>query len=112
MGPGANSHPNLSGRCARHCRAHASIGPASANPSGPVAQSARRCLNEKQWALNSAVECHPHTVEVIGSNPIAPTILIFRLFNHLEVGGCPAHRISSPMTNPMNRRFHWVDLEA
>jgi hypothetical protein len=25
-------------------------------------------------ALNSAVECHPHTVEVIGSNPIAPTI--------------------------------------
>jgi hypothetical protein len=25
------------------------------------------------WALNSAVECHPHTVEVIGSNPIAPT---------------------------------------
>src|SRR3954464_3232848 len=27
-----------------------------------------------KWALNSAVECHPHTVEVIGSNPIAPTI--------------------------------------
>jgi hypothetical protein len=27
----------------------------------------------KQWALNSAVECHLHTVEVIGSNPIAPT---------------------------------------
>src|SRR5205085_4839541 len=26
-----------------------------------------------KWALNSAVECHPHTVEVIGSNPIAPT---------------------------------------
>ena len=25
------------------------------------------------WALNSAVECHLHTVEVIGSNPIAPT---------------------------------------
>src|ERR1700739_5129513 len=25
-------------------------------------------------ALNSAVECHIHTVEVIGSNPIAPTI--------------------------------------
>jgi hypothetical protein len=32
------------------------------------------CLNRKSWALNSAVECHPHTVEVIGSNPIAPTI--------------------------------------
>ena len=28
----------------------------------------------KSWALNSAVECHLHTVEVIGSNPIAPTI--------------------------------------
>ena len=27
----------------------------------------------KNWALNSAVECHLHTVEVIGSNPIAPT---------------------------------------
>ena len=26
------------------------------------------------WALNSAVECHPHTVEVVGSNPTAPTI--------------------------------------
>ena len=24
-------------------------------------------------ALNSAVECHPHTVEVVGSNPTAPT---------------------------------------
>ena len=27
------------------------------------------------WALNSAVECHLHTVEVIGSNPIAPTTI-------------------------------------
>src|SRR5271155_707654 len=26
------------------------------------------------WALNSAVECHLHTVEVAGSNPAAPTI--------------------------------------
>ncbi len=25
------------------------------------------------WALNSAVECHLHTVEVAGSNPAAPT---------------------------------------
>ena len=33
------------------------------------------CLNRNGWALNSAVECHLHTVEVIGSNPIAPTIL-------------------------------------
>jgi hypothetical protein len=30
--------------------------------------------NRIQWALNSAVECHPHTVEVVGSNPTAPTI--------------------------------------
>ena len=38
------------------------------------------------WALNSAVECHLHTVEVIGSNPIAPTILLaspeVSLFHH------------------------------
>jgi hypothetical protein len=31
-------------------------------------------LTAALWALNSAVECHLHTVEVIGSNPIAPTI--------------------------------------
>ena len=31
-------------------------------------------LTAPKWALNSAVECHLHTVEVIGSNPIAPTI--------------------------------------
>jgi hypothetical protein len=24
-------------------------------------------------AVNSAVECHPHTVEVTGSNPVPPT---------------------------------------
>jgi hypothetical protein len=28
------------------------------------------------WALNSAVECHLHTVEVAGSNPAAPTISV------------------------------------
>jgi hypothetical protein len=33
---------------------------------GRVSESPRR-------ALNSAVECHLHTVEVIGSNPVAPT---------------------------------------
>ena len=32
-------------------------------------------LTAATWALNSAVECHLHTVEVIGSNPIAPTML-------------------------------------
>ena len=31
-------------------------------------------LTARKWALNSAVECHPHTVEVVGSNPTAPTI--------------------------------------
>ena len=38
-------------------------------------------LTASKWALNSAVECHLHTVEVIGSNPIAPTILS-RVSNH------------------------------
>jgi predicted nucleic acid-binding Zn-ribbon protein len=28
------------------------------------------------WAVNSAVECHPHTMEVAGSNPAQPTTLI------------------------------------
>jgi len=37
--------------------------------------SVRKLLSLKAWALNSAVECHLHTVEVIGSNPIAPTIV-------------------------------------
>jgi hypothetical protein len=38
------------------------------------------CIKEKDVlshdprAHNSAVECHPHTVEVVGSNPTAPTI--------------------------------------
>ena len=35
-------------------------------------------LTANQCALNSAVECHLHTVEVIGSNPIAPTIFAIR----------------------------------
>ena len=48
--------------------------------------SVRRCLAARDedanlWivpsllgAHNSAVECHLHTVEVVGSNPAAPTI--------------------------------------
>ena len=28
---------------------------------------------EQPRAVNSAVECHPHTVEVAGSNPVPPT---------------------------------------
>jgi hypothetical protein len=39
-------------------------------------------LAAKTWALNSAVECHLHTVEVRGSNPLAPTIQ----FNNLGLG--------------------------
>jgi hypothetical protein len=37
------------------------------------------------WALNSAVECHLHTVEVTGSNPVAPTNLISLKHSHLRV---------------------------
>src|ERR1039458_6595338 len=36
------------------------------------------------WALNSAVECHLHTVEVTGSNPVAPTNVICLLHSHLR----------------------------
>ena len=43
-------------------------------PSHAVDGNLRRCLNGNSWALNSAVECHLHTVEVTGSNPVAPTI--------------------------------------
>ena len=42
------------------------------------------------WALNSAVECHLHTVEVAGSNPAAPTI------QPRPVPGAPL-RLSSPV---------------
>ncbi len=31
-------------------------------------------LTQFKRAVNSAVECHPHTVEVTGSNPVPPTI--------------------------------------
>ena len=56
-------------------------------------------LTANQWALNSAVECHLHTVEVIGSNPIAPTILNYRRFSRLSVAGGSAHQISGPMAS-------------
>src|SRR5246127_4560605 len=50
----------------------------SGGPSAPaIKPQTRTCYNDeltaRTWALNSAVECHLHTVEVIGSNPIAPT---------------------------------------
>ena len=53
------------------------------------------CLNKQGRALNSAVECHPHTVEVIGSNPIAPTILYF-LPAHSAIRARSLLRIDSP----------------
>ena len=41
----------------------------------PWAGSKGSCkLRYAPRALNSAVECHLHTVEVAGSNPAAPTI--------------------------------------
>ena len=49
------------------------------------------------WALNSAVECHPHTVEVVGSNPTAPTIVIPVPHSHLRVAGCSVLPQFSPM---------------
>ncbi len=66
-------------------------------------------MEAQGWALNSAVECHLHTVEVIGSNPIAPTILNFRRCSHLGVAACPARSRSQPDAARWN---HWVDSEA
>ena len=40
---------------------------------GGVPKSPAR-ISTRIGALNSAVECHLHTVEVTGSNPVAPTI--------------------------------------
>jgi hypothetical protein len=56
-------------------------------------------LTAPKWALNSAVECHLHTVEVIGSNPIAPTMnhptvvsLAEHWLNRVGRSGCGAPR--------------------
>src|SRR3989441_2316383 len=60
------------------------------------------CYNEsppQAWALNSAVECHLHTVEVIGSNPIAPTISPLRF---LVTRSRTALGISSAGSRPQN----------
>ncbi len=54
-------------------------------------------LTAPKWALNSAVECHPHTVEVIGSNPIAPTISILRRCSQLRMTGSSGPQRFSPM---------------
>ena len=84
--------------------------PVKANIRGPGQQGERGSIRrarspfvkmEKpwEWALNSAVECHLHTVEVIGSNPIAPTIL--------EVPRCArdfARRLPPPRCSGSRRR--------
>src|SRR5437868_6118535 len=49
-----------------------------------------------QWALNSAVECHLHTVEVVGSNPTAPTIESKSLPPSLPEFGLPKTHKSTP----------------
>ena len=58
------------------------------------------CLNGCCGALNSAVECHLHTVEVTGSNPVAPTILLWL------TGGAPVGPAadSSPKGQPPPER--------
>src|SRR5664279_3774702 len=48
------------------------------------------------WALNSAVECHLHTVEVTGSNPVAPTIIIYLPHSHLRAAVVFCRQNSSP----------------
>ena len=45
----------------------------------PLACLSRSSPEPVDWALNSAVECHLHTVEVTGSNPVAPTMQIIDL---------------------------------
>src|SRR5271166_2399254 len=51
------------------------------------------------WALNSAVECHLHTVEVTGSNPVAPTI-VFKGLRGISA------RKADPQTDPQSSLNH------
>src|SRR5205807_2147244 len=55
-----------------------------------------------QWALNSAVECHLHTVEVIGSNPIAPTIASFAEFADRSNSSASTVATGASLTSPTN----------
>jgi len=65
-------------------------------------------LTATQWALNSAVECHLHTVEVIGSNPIAPTInlLTIRVLSQLR---CPEMSSCLKFASDFDRKHHTHD---
>ena len=57
-------------------------------------------LTTAQRALNSAVECHLHTVEVVGSNPTAPTIDISLPPSHLRVALVLLRSRFRPDANP------------
>ena len=64
------------GRDASEARGAVAHGASDSVPKRSHAVDGSGCnwLNKKGWALNSAVECHLHTVEVTGSNPVAPTM--------------------------------------
>src|SRR5438876_12365788 len=76
----------------------------ASKPGGSSFRAVGKCLlellsNPEFWALNSAVECHLHTVEVIGSNPIAPTIFPLRF---LVTRSLTALGISPAGSRPQN----------
>jgi hypothetical protein len=52
-------------------------------------------LTQSQRAHNSAVECHLHTVEVVGSNPAAPTIksTTYKRFREVVGSKCSIHHL-------------------
>ncbi len=45
--------------------------------SGAKGRRFESCCAYQRWAINSVVECHLHTVEVTGSNPVSPTIFLW-----------------------------------
>jgi hypothetical protein len=56
--------------------------------------SARKSSKNKDpWAINSAVECYLHTVEVTGSNPVSPTTISFYINNFCDVFGPVKHKV-------------------
>ena len=57
---------------------------------------------QAHWALNSAVECHLHTVEVIGSNPIAPTIMPLRFGGIRSFPACGGQDFASGLGRPLS----------
>src|ERR1700691_2674800 len=61
-------------------------------------------LTAKQWALNSAVECHPHRVEVVGSNPTAPTIFSITYRTHIPC----SHTVQRKPCNLATRNRHFI----